>query len=155
MSGSILSCFQIVELITLLYSTPGNERLLADALLTGPYAWIFWLSLALMAIGLVILVLQAGRRSRNVGPLVIASVAISTAALAERYLTVIPSQTHGMMLPYDPGSYFPSWVEFTVVAGMFALGSLLIGLFMKVFPIIPLNGANEEEKEKEEVTVDA
>jgi Ni/Fe-hydrogenase subunit HybB-like protein len=154
-STAVAGYFQIVELFTLLYSTPSSERLLADALLTGPYAWIFWPTLALMVIGLAVLVLQAARRSWNVGPLVFASVVISTAALAERYLTVIPSQTHGMMLPYDPGSYFPSWVEFTVVAGMFALGSLLIGLFMKAFPIIPLNGADEEEKEEEEVTVDA
>jgi molybdopterin-containing oxidoreductase family membrane subunit len=141
--------FQIVELFTLLYATPGNERLLADALMTGAYAWIFWPSLVLLVVGLAVLVLQAVRRSWSVGSLVFASVAISTSVLAERYLTVIPSQTHGMMLPYEPGSYFPSWVEFTVVAGMFALGALLIGLFMKVFPIIPLNGTEEE------VTIDA
>jgi Ni/Fe-hydrogenase subunit HybB-like protein len=71
--------------------------------------------------------------------------------VAERYLTVIPSQTHGMMLPYEPGSYFPTWVEFAVVAGLFALGALLIGLFMKVFPIVPLNGKLPEQ----EVLVDA
>ena len=78
----------------------------------------------------------------------VASVAVSTAALAERYLTVIPSQTHGTLLPYDTGSYFPNWVEFGVVAGLFALGALIIGLFMKVFPIISM-------REEEEVTADA
>jgi molybdopterin-containing oxidoreductase family membrane subunit len=143
--------FQIVELFTLLYATPGSERLLADALLKGPYAWIFWSGLFLMTLGLALLVTQAARRQWSVGILVVASVAISTAAVAERYLTVIPSQTHGMMLPYEPGSYFPTWVEFTVVAGLFALGALLIGLFMKVFPIVPLNGDTEEQ----EVLVDA
>ncbi len=138
--------FQIVELFTLLYATPGGERLLADALLKGPYAWIFWSGLGLMIIGLILLISQAWRQTWNVGVLVVASVAISTAAVAERYLTVIPSQTHGMMLPYEPGSYFPTWVEFTVVAGLFAFGALLIGLFMKAFPIIPLNGVTEEEE---------
>jgi Ni/Fe-hydrogenase subunit HybB-like protein len=82
--------------------------------------------------------------------LVVASVSISTAALAERYLTVIPSQTHGTLLPYETGSYFPNWVEFAVVAGLFALGALLIGLFMKAFPIIPMS-----DEEEEEVTTDA
>jgi molybdopterin-containing oxidoreductase family membrane subunit len=143
--------FQIVELFTLLYATPGSERLLADALLKGPYAWIFWSGLFLMIFGLVLLITQATRKSWSVGVLVVASVAISTAAVAERYLTVIPSQTHGMMLPYEPGSYFPTWVEFTVVAGLFAFGALLIGLFMKAFPIIPLNGVEEGK----EVLVDA
>jgi molybdopterin-containing oxidoreductase family membrane subunit len=143
--------FQIVELFTLLYATPGSERQLADALLRGPYAWIFWLGLMLLVLGLALLIVQAVKREWNVGLLVVASVAISTAAVAERYLTVIPSQTHGMMLPYAPGSYFPTWVEFTVVAGLFALGALLIGLFIKVFPIVPLDGAKEEQ----EVLVDA
>ena len=104
-----------------------------------------------MAFGLVLLVTQAALQRWSVGVLVIASVAISTSAVAERYLTVIPSQTHGMMLPYEPGSYFPTWVEFAVVAGLFALGALLIGLFMKVFPIVPLNGKRPEQ----EVLVDA
>ena len=143
--------FQIVELVTLLYATPGNERLLADALLRGPYAWIFWPGLLMMVGGLILLVAQAAQREWSLTLLVLASIAISTSAVAERYLTVIPSQTHGMLLPYDPGSYFPSWVEFTVVAGLFALGALLIGLFMKVFPIVPLNGKRPEQ----EVLVDA
>ena len=137
--------FQIVELFTLLYATPGAERRLADALMRGPYAWIFWTGFALLILGLVVLVVQAARRTWGVVPLVIASVAISTSAVAERYLTVIPSQTHGMMLPYEPGSYFPTWVEFAVVAGLFAFGALVIGLFMKVFPIIPFKRRTEQE----------
>lgn len=130
--------FMLVELVTLLYATSEDERLIADALLKGSYAWIFWLSLALMAGGLLVLIGQAANRKWSVGPLVVASIAISTAAVAERYLTVIPSQTHGTLLPYEPGAYFPTWVEFGVVAGLFALGALLIGLFMKAFPILPL-----------------
>jgi Ni/Fe-hydrogenase subunit HybB-like protein len=51
-----------------------------------------------------------------------------------------------MMLPYDPGSYFPTWVEFAVVAGLFGLGALLIGTFMKMFPIIPLKRRTEDEE---------
>jgi len=137
--------FQIVELFTLLYATPEGERLLADALIRGPYAWIFWSELALLLFGFAMLILQAARRTWSVVALVVAAVAISTSAVAERYLTVIPSQTHGMMLPYEPGSYFPTWVEFAVVAGLFAFGALLIGLFMKVFPIIPFKRRTEQE----------
>ncbi len=130
--------FMVVELFTLLYATPSNERQLADSLLKGPYAWIFWLSIGLMILGLMLLISQAATAKWRIGTLVVASVAISTAALAERYLTVIPSQTHASLLPYETGSYFPTWVEFAVVAGLFALGALLIGLFMKAFPIIPI-----------------
>ena len=141
--------FMVVELFTLLYATPADERQLADALLKGDYAWIFWLSLSLMVAGLGLLIWQAATRRWRVGALVAASMAISTAALAERYLTVIPSQTHATLLPYETGSYFPNWVELGVVAGLYALGALLIGLFMKVFPIISMRD------EGEEVTTDA
>jgi molybdopterin-containing oxidoreductase family membrane subunit len=140
---SVALYFMVVELFTLLYATPADERLLADELLRGSYAWIFWLSIGLMVAGLAILLFQAAKRTWSVGMMVLASVSVSTAALAERYLTVIPSQTHGTLLPYEPGSYFPNWVEFAVVAGLFALGALLIGLFMKAFPILPMG--NEEE----------
>jgi molybdopterin-containing oxidoreductase family membrane subunit len=140
--------FMVVELFTLLYATPEDERVLADALLRGSYAWIFWLSFALMVAGLVILIVQAVTRRWRIGMLVLASVFVSSAALAERYLTVIPSQTHGSLLPYETGSYFPNWVEFAVMGGMFALGALLIGLFMKAFPILPI-------RDEEEVTADA
>jgi molybdopterin-containing oxidoreductase family membrane subunit len=142
-AASVALYFMVVELFTLLYATPANERVLADELLRGSYAWIFWLSLGLMVAGLAILLIQAAARRWKIGMLVLASVFVSTSALAERYLTVIPSQTHGTLLPYEPGSYFPNWIEFAVVAGLFALGALLIGLFMKAFPILPMG--NEEE----------
>lgn len=136
--------FMVVEVFTLLYATPTDERQLADALLRGDYAWLFWLSLGLMAVGLGLLIWQASARRWQTGALVVASVAISVAAFAERYLTVIPSQTHATLLPYEPGSYFPNWVEFAVAAGLLALGALLIGLFMKVFPILSMRDEGEE-----------
>lgn len=140
--------FMVVQLFTMLYATPSDERQLADELLRGSYAWIFWLSIALMVAGLGLLIGQAITNRWHVPTLVTASVFISTAALAERYLTVIPSQTHGTLLPYEAGSYFPNWVELGVAGGLYALGALLIGLFMKAFPIIPL-------RHEEEVTTDA
>ncbi len=135
--------FMVVELVSLLYATPADERLIAEALLSGVYAPITWLSFGLMSIGLVILIRLAVKRTWSVGPLVVASLLVSVSAVAERYLTVVPSQTHGMLLPYEVGAYFPNWVEFAVGAGLFALGALLIGLFIKVFPAIPMT--DEEE----------
>ena len=147
-AATVALYFMVVDLFTLLYATPADERQLADALFKGSYAWIFWLSLGLMVLGLALLIWQAATAKWRIGTLVVASASISTAALAERYLTVIPSQTHATLLPYEVGSYFPNWVEIAVVAGLYALGALLIGLFMKAFPIIPM-------REEEEVTADA
>ena len=69
-------------------------------------------------------------------------VLVNLGAIGKRYLIVVPSQTHGTLLPYEVGSYSPTWVEYAVIAGMFAFGALLIGLFIKVFPALPI--ADEE-----------
>jgi len=134
--------FMLVELLTLLYATPEVEKRLSDALLTGQYAWIYWGSVAALAVPLALLVWQALTRRWNVGWLVAGGVLVNLGAIGKRYLIVVPSQTHGTLLPYEVGSYSPTWVEYAVIAGMFAFGALLIGLFIKVFPALPI--ADEE-----------
>ena len=134
--------FMVVELFTLIYATPEVEKRLSDALLTGDFAWIYWGSVAALAIPVVMLAWQALSKRWNLGWLVAASVLVNLGAIGKRYLIVVPSQTDGMLLPYSPGSYSPSWVEYAVVAGVFAIGGLLIGAFMKAFPVLPVEGAD-------------
>ncbi len=50
-----------------------------------------------------------------------------------------------MYLPYRHGSYFPTWVEFSVVAGLVAFGIMVFLVFLKIFPIVPLNTVEHEE----------
>jgi Ni/Fe-hydrogenase subunit HybB-like protein len=69
---------------------------------------------------------------------VASGVAVNLAAVGKRFLIALPSQTHGTLLNYETGTYSPTWVEYSVVVGLFALGALVIGLFMKFFPIVEL-----------------
>ena len=39
-------------------------------------------------------------------------------------------------MPYEPASYAPTWVEWSLLAAGLALFALLITVFVKVFPII-------------------
>ena len=135
--------FAAVETFTLLYATPTAERGLADELLSGSFAWVFWAAIGGLLVAFALLVAAAIRRRWSMALVVPAAFIASTAVLAERFHTVIPSQTHGMLLPYQDGSYFPNWVEFAVVGGLFALGALLIGIFARAFPLLPM----AEEKE--------
>ncbi|GIU92758.1 MAG: molybdopterin oxidoreductase [Acidimicrobiia bacterium] len=130
--------FTIVELLTTMYQPTEHEKVLSDALLRGEYAWIFWGSLAGLAIPALMLAWMALTRHWRVSWLVVASILVNLAAIGKRYLIVVPSQTHGQLLPYGIGSYSPSWVEYAVVIGLFGLGALAIGAFMKLFPIIEL-----------------
>ncbi|MEE9154636.1 MAG: polysulfide reductase, partial [candidate division NC10 bacterium] len=72
------------------------------------------------------------------GVIVLSGVLVNLAAIGKRVLIVLPSQTHGTLLPYVTGSYSPTWVEYSVILGLLALGALLYTLFMKVFPIMEI-----------------
>ena len=76
-------------------------------------------------------------RSR-IAAAVTAGILVNLAAIFKRILIVVPSLTHGSLLPYGVGKYTPTWVEYSVILGLAALGVLLYALFMKVFPIIEL-----------------
>jgi molybdopterin-containing oxidoreductase family membrane subunit len=130
--------FMAVELFTLIYATPEVEKRLSDALLKGSFAWIYWGSVAFLVLPFIAIAWMALRRRWNIAALVTAGALVNVAAIGKRFLIVVPSQTHGMLLPYEVGSYSPSWIEYAVVAGLFGLGALLIGLFIKAFPAIPL-----------------
>jgi len=144
--------FLVVELLTLLYATPEVEKRLSDALLIGEYAPLYWGSVAALVFSVIVLAIMALRRSWSLGWIVAAGILVNLAAIVKRLLIVLPSQTHGMLLPYDVGSYTPTWEEVAVVVGLFSLGALLLVGFLKTFPAIPLDvedqpGTDDDFKE--------
>jgi molybdopterin-containing oxidoreductase family membrane subunit len=130
--------FMVTELLTASYAGADTETAVTTAILSGPYAWIFWTSVALLVFPLVALITQALTRRYSLALLVAAGVAVNLAAIGKRFLIALPSQTHGTLLNYQSGTYSPTWVEYSVVVGLVALGALVIGLFMKFFPIVEL-----------------
>jgi len=134
--------FLVADMLTLLYTTPEVEKRLSDALLFGAYAPVYWSSVAAVVVSVVALAVMALRRSWSLGLIVAAGVLVNLAAIGKRYLIVVPSQTHGMLLPYEIGSYTPTWEELAVVMGLFSLGALLLVGFLKTFPAVPLDVAD-------------
>ncbi len=130
--------FTAVEMLTITYQPGSSEQGLSEALLTGVYAPIFWISVASLVIAVALLLWQAIMRRWSIGLVFAASVLVTIGSVGKRYLIVVPSQTHGQLLPYATGTYTPNWVEFAIVFALFALGAIMIGVFMKVFPIVPL-----------------
>jgi molybdopterin-containing oxidoreductase family membrane subunit len=72
--------------------------------------------------------------------IVISGVLVNIAAVIKRFLIVVPSQTHGTLLPYGVGSYSPTWVEYSIILGLLAMGTLFFVLFIKVFPFTEVPG---------------
>ncbi len=128
--------FMVVEWLTSVYTANTAEASLLNALLFGEYAWIFWVSTAFLVVSLILLGWQFITKKYSIGLLVLIGVLVNLAAIGKRFLIVIPSQTHGTLLPYVTGTYSPTWVEYSIVIGLMGLGVLLFVLFMKVFPIM-------------------
>ena len=128
--------FMVVEWLTSIYTANTAEANLINALLRGEYAWIFWASVAFLVVPLILLVWQFVTKKYSIGLLVLSGILVNLAAIGKRFLIVVPSQTHGTMLPYVTGTYNPSWVEYSVIIGLMGLGALLFVLFMKIFPIM-------------------
>ena len=130
--------FMVVELLTVGYAGAEHEREVSESILTGEFAWIYWSSVALLAVSFAVLLWQTITHRWNVGLLVACGIAVNLAAIGKRFLIVVPSLTEGALLPYDRGGYSPSAVEVGVILGLFALGVLIISTFAKVFPIMEL-----------------
>ena len=135
--------FMAVEMLTAVYVAGPHEAVINQALLYGQYATIFWTSVGLLVISGLLLFGQFARGSYGLGTTVLAGILVNVASIGKRFLIVIPSQTHGSLLPYTTGNYTPSWVEIWVIVGLVALGTLLFILFMKLFPIMEIPAAVE------------
>ncbi len=139
--------FMVVEMLTALYGSHHHEARVTEAILIGHYAWLFWLSVGFLAVSAVALFIQYVNRSYSIPLIVAAGILVNLAAIGKRYLIVVPSQTHGRLLPYETGTYAPTWVEYSVVIGLMALGALAVVLFFKVFPILHLDQHEEGTQE--------
>lgn len=130
----------IAEQITMRYAAPHAEVAISKMLLEGDLAIVFWpmlvLGLALPSVMLVFQVFRPGWFSLS--RTVIAAVIILIAFWIKRFLIVVPSLLRPV-LPFPTGSYNPSWVEWSVVAGTLALVVLLYMAYLKLFPIMELD----------------
>jgi molybdopterin-containing oxidoreductase family membrane subunit len=138
--------FMVVEELTAHYASYEADTRVAEEVVAGAYSRSFWTVVASLLAALAILFAQYVRSTVSIRAAVVAGLLVNVAAVVKRLLIVVPSQTHGMLLPYDPGSYAPTWVELGVVGALFCLGTLLYLAFTAVFPLVPIaRGAGREE----------
>jgi Ni/Fe-hydrogenase subunit HybB-like protein len=137
--------FTLAEYLTTIYGSGEAEVSVLWAKLSGKYAHPFW-AMVLLCFVIPFLIL-AFRRTRTILGTSIASVAVLAGMWLERYLIIIPTLTEPR-LSYARGSYVPSWVEWSMMAGLCAGFVLALILFSKFFPIISIWEMEKEEKEK-------
>ncbi len=137
--------FMVVEELTAHYAAPEIEGEVAHQVTMGVYAPLFWCTVGGLVLAALIIFVQYLRGTVSIGFHVLAGLLVNVSAVFKRLIIVVPSQTHGSMLPYMIGTYFPSWVEICIILGLVALASMVYLTFLKIFPIVPLNMVEHDE----------
>ncbi len=102
-------------------------------LFLNDFAPLFWFYLVggLFA-PIAIMLLPA---TRNIRGVLAAAGLVTVAMWIERYVIVVAG-LRVPLLSYEPASYAPTWVEWSILAAGLALFALLITVFIKIFPIL-------------------
>lgn len=82
---------------------------------------------------------------RNLWTMSIACISVNIGMWLERYLIIIPGLANRMNFTFTWNSYVPSVAEWIIIGATFAFVSMLLLLFSRVFPLVPLYDIKEGE----------
>ncbi len=143
--------FTFAEHLTTYYGNEPTEMAVFRAKVNGPYAPYFWtMAVTNFVIPFVIL---ANWRTRTVAGTVIASLSVTMGMWLERFTIVVPTLVNPR-LPLQIAFYHPTWVEWSIMAGDFAMFALLYLIFSKVFPIVSIWEVREGREKGVQETVE-
>jgi molybdopterin-containing oxidoreductase family membrane subunit len=128
--------FTFAEFLTTYYGSDPSHMVIFMAKLTGQYAPMFW-TMAVTCLLIPVSLLAPNRTRNTVWGCVVAAISVEIGMWIERYLIVVPSLSNPR-LPRADVSYFPSWVEWSLLASFVAMFVFLYGLFSKFFPIVSI-----------------
>ena len=83
----------------------------------------------------------------------VTTVLVNIGMWLERFLIIIPSLARQQGLSFTWSTYHPSVIEIMVVISSFAFVGMMVLLFAKFFPLIPIYDIKEGEILKEEFTI--
>ena len=140
----ILAVMVLVDKLTHLYS-PHREPTIW--LLTGPYAWIFWILQVGFAYILPLLILIHPKYSKSLQGVMVAALLVVIGIFGERFSLVIPGTAYPM--PLYPGKIEGIWgmagsfpitpVETFLSLGIFTLMGLLFLVGLKNLDLLPVD----------------
>lgn len=116
----------------------GNDPIVGELLhdeLSGALAPLFWLQMVANVTPVILLVSK--RLRTNPLSLLLIALLINIGMYVERYLIVVGNLQRNY-LPFDWGSYKPSWVEISIISMTFAGFILLYTLFSRIVPYVPV-----------------
>jgi molybdopterin-containing oxidoreductase family membrane subunit len=131
------------EYLTVGYKLEVEEKHLLTILMFGKNALWFWLFvLGGMVAPAFLLVF---RRGQTIPRIITAAVLVNIGMWLKRFVIIIPSLQVPLM-PFEFGTYTPTWVEWSITAGAFAAFMLIFALLTKFIPILSIWEVAEEAK---------
>lgn len=147
--GLLYLYMTFTEMLTEGYTLNEESTPLLTALLIGRYAPYFWLFV--VAGGLVPVALVAFRWTRTIPGIVTASALVVFGMWLKRLVIVVPAVANPLISgPW--GSFHLSWVSIAITIGGAAAIPLMLMLFFKFFPILPIHEMEEINVEEEIAT---
>jgi molybdopterin-containing oxidoreductase family membrane subunit len=116
----------------------GNEPVVRELLhdeISGALAPLFWLQMVANVLPILLLVFKKIRT--HPGRLLAVTLLVNVGMFTERALIVIGNLQRNY-LPFNWGTYRPTWVEISIVAMTFAGFILLYTLFSRFVPYVPV-----------------
>ncbi len=143
--------FNITEYMIPFFKLKNSEEAYLNSLLLGHFAPVFWFAILIgMIIPICILVFKKGRTPL---PMFITGIMVVIGAWIKRYLIVPPTLLHPFLpmhnVPKNYTTYVPTWEEWAISMATIAGTLLIVTLFTRIFPIIPINELIEERHEKD------
>ena len=140
--------FNVNEYLVPAFKMKKPEEAHLNELFAGEFAPLFWFAILVgMLIPIVVLLFKKGRKPL---PMFIVGLMVVVGAWFKRYLIVTPTLLHPFLpmgnVPESYHHYWPSWQEWAIAMGSLAGALLVITLFARILPIIPIQETITEQQ---------
>lgn len=133
--------FNINEYLVPAFKMKKSEADHLTGLFTGEFSMIFWpVMVVSMVLPVIVLIFPAGRKPL---PMFVVGVLVVVGAWFKRFLIVTPTLLNPFLpmanVPDSYKHYFPTWEEWAITMGSLAGAMLVITLFIRILPILPID----------------
>lgn len=90
---------------------------------------------------------------RNLWLMSIACISVNIGMWLERFLIIVPGQANRQLFTFTWANYVPSLAEWIIIGATFALVTMLLLLFSRVLPLVPLYDIKEGDILRKEVRI--
>ena len=145
--------FTCLELIFSLYGLHlGEQALRTMQWFEPPYSWLFLLFLV-SGFFFPVTMLMFRKIRRSFFWMTWVTISINIGMWLERFMIIVPGLARKQELPFSWATYHPSIVEILFIIGSFAFAGMMVLLFSRFVPIVPVYDIKEGERFRGEIKI--